>query len=130
MENFIGLNIKYLCLKNFLSQKDFGELFELGQSTIGGYISGRTEPNIKLLQKICKHFEIMIDDFINLDLASKSYQNSPIPAKVTGETQPGDYGDKDRVIAAQAETIDTLKKHNSTLEKLVENLEEKLSQAS
>lgn len=130
MNNFISLNIKYLCDKNLLSQKEFGNLFGITQAVINTYTSGRSNPSIENIQKICKHFEISIDDFINFDLGEKTYDYKSSPASATDVSKHLNYSDKDKIIEAQAETIATLKKHNTTLEKLVENLEERLGNAS
>lgn len=121
MVNYIGLNIKYLCDKNYLSQKDFGALFDQKQSTINTYVGGRSNPNIETIQKICKHFEISIDDFINTELASKKDKK---PENVSYAMDPNAvYGDKDKIIAAQQDTIDAQKE-------LISNLRRQLSKAS
>ncbi|RDI07070.1 helix-turn-helix transcriptional regulator [Flavobacterium sp. AG291] len=131
MDNFIGLNIKYLCDKNLLSQKDFGEIFGITQAGINTYTSGRSNPSVENIQKICKHFAITLDSFINEDLSKITNNETTTKSDSFVEPQPGGiYGDKDKIIEAQAETIETQKKHINTLEKLVETLEEKLSQAS
>lgn len=130
MKNYIGLNIKYLCDRNFLSQKDFGNIFGLTQAVVNAYIKEKSNPQVETIQKICKHFELSIDDFLNLDLSTKSYDNKTQAALSTGEPQPVNYSDKDKIIQAQAKTIETLEKHTATLERLVENLEAKLGNVS
>jgi transcriptional regulator with XRE-family HTH domain len=76
MDNFIGLNIRFLCSKNKLSQKDFGDLFDIKQSTISTYLAGRSNPQVETIQKICEYFKITADEFINIDLAeSDKYSN-------------------------------------------------------
>lgn len=130
MDNWISQNISYLVKESGLSQDVFGAMFDLKKGVVNQYILGKSLPKIETLQKISKHFKITLDDLVNIDLSEKKYENKLIPASATGEPQPGNYGDKDKIIEAQAETISTLKNHNSTLEKLVETLEEKLSQAS
>ena len=56
MKNFIGLNIKYLCENNFLSQDEFGAKFGLKKSVIGTYVRGISYPKIEIIQKICEEF--------------------------------------------------------------------------
>lgn len=121
MNNFIGLNIKYLCDKNLLSQKEFGDLFGITQAGINTYTSGRSNPSVENIQKICQHFEITIDDFINTELASKKDKK---PENVSYAMEPNTaYSDKDKVIAAQQDTIDAQKE-------LISNLRRQLSKAS
>lgn len=68
MENLIGLNIKHLYEENKLTQNEFGELFGLKNGVVGTYVRGKTNPQIETIQKICNHFKISLDDFINKDL--------------------------------------------------------------
>jgi transcriptional regulator with XRE-family HTH domain len=79
MGNFIGLNIRTLCSANQLSQKDFGDLFSIKQSTISTYLAGRSNPQIETIQKICEYFEITTDELINIDLAQNDkYSNKDV----------------------------------------------------
>jgi len=68
MKNFIGLNIKYLYEENKLSQNEFGEIFDLKKGVVSTYVNGKTNPQVETIQKICDHFNISIDDFINKNL--------------------------------------------------------------
>lgn len=68
MKTFISLNIKYLYEENNLNQNDFGELFGLKKGVISTYVQGKTNPSIETIQKICNHFNLSLDDFINKDL--------------------------------------------------------------
>jgi transcriptional regulator with XRE-family HTH domain len=78
MKIFIGLNIKYLCEKNFLSQDEFGERFGLKKSVVGTYIREVSQPKIETIQKICKEFNITIDDFINQPLEQVSNSKNDV----------------------------------------------------
>ncbi len=123
MENYISHNIRHLCAEKKLTQKEFGALFEVQQSTIGAYVSGRNEPSVTLLQKISKHFDITIDDFININLEEKRYLNKAVKAGKVAEPVPEPYGNPSKIIAAQEKTIATLEKHIVVLEKQVGYLE-------
>jgi transcriptional regulator with XRE-family HTH domain len=68
MKNYISNNIKYLCDEEKLSQNEFGELFGLGKSVVSMYISEKSTPKVETIQKICDHFKISIDDFINKNM--------------------------------------------------------------
>lgn len=127
MDNFIGLNIKYLLAKENMTQKQIAELFDSKQSTISSILTGRTEPNIMMLQKFSNHFKISIDDFINVNLESKKYADlSPVALK-TKEPTAEYVTDKDKIIRAQEKTISVLEKQNALLEKTVDSLEAKLA---
>lgn len=75
MNNFIGLNIKHLCKENKLSQHEFGDLFNLSQNVVSGYANEKTNPTVDTIQRICDHFNITIDDFINKNLRTSRIEN-------------------------------------------------------
>jgi len=122
IKNFIGLNIKYLCENNFLSQDDFGAKFGLKKSVVGTYVRGISYPKVEIIQKICNEYKITLDDFVNLDLylKNKGYTATPENAAVA-EPAPVDYSTEkeallktiaaqEQTIAAMQVTIDTLLK--------------------
>jgi transcriptional regulator with XRE-family HTH domain len=124
MDNCIGLNIKYLLIKKKLSQKEFGELFGIKQGAVSGYITGRTEPNISFLKNVSKHFEVTIDDFINVNLEEQSYINKAVKTGMFSEPVSS-YGQEpaDKLLTAQEKTIALLEKHIVVLEKQIGFLE-------
>jgi len=127
MKNYIGLNIKFLYSQKKMTQEAFGDLFGIKQTTLNTYISGRSNPTIENIQKICAHFKITLDDFINEDMQRKSYADlSPVTHKVV--EPPAEYvTQKDKTILAQEKTIATLEKQVALLEKTVDSLEAKLA---
>lgn len=128
MENYIGLNIKYLCSKEKITQKQLGAVLDIKQSTLAGYVGGRTEPNVAMLQKFSKHFDITIDDFINVNLESYKYTDAPKALLKTAEPK-SDYAiTNDKLYKAQEKTIYALEKQVALLEKTVDSLEIKLAQ--
>jgi transcriptional regulator with XRE-family HTH domain len=127
MINYIGLNIKYLCDKNHLSQKEFGELFEQKQATINTYINGRSNPNVETMQKICKHFEISIDDFINLELSSQNYSKRTEQREVA--EPPPEYGNA-KYIKQLEDMVELQKEMLEERKETIENLKSQLGQAS
>ncbi|AXG72959.1 XRE family transcriptional regulator [Flavobacterium arcticum] len=121
MSNKIGLNINNLCKQNFLSKKEFADLFGVSLSTINTYTGGRSNPPIDLIQKICSHFELSIDDFINSDLSQSANNNKEaLQQNIATETI---NNNKNAIIASQRETIETQKE-------LIASLRSQLSQAS
>ena len=113
-KNYIGLNIKYLCENNFLSQDDFGAKFGLKKSVVGTYVRGISYPKVEIMQKICEEYNLTLDEFVNLDLylKNKGYTASTEHAKeyaTVAESPQADYStEKDallKTIAAQEQTI-------------------------
>jgi transcriptional regulator with XRE-family HTH domain len=71
MKNFISINIIYLAHKSRLGQDDFGIMFDLKRGAINSYCTNKALPKIETIQRICKHYEILIDDFVNRDLSKE-----------------------------------------------------------
>jgi HTH-type transcriptional regulator/antitoxin PezA len=119
MKNYIGLNIKYLCENNFLSQDDLGAKFGLKKSVIGTYVREISYPKIEVIQKICGEYKLTIDEFINQDLylKNKGYTSSPDnsdalePCNNTIEKDAmlKTISAQEKTIAALQLTIDTLR---------------------
>ena len=112
MKNFIGLNIKYLCDSNFLSQDEFGARFGLKKSVVGTYIRGISHPKIEVMQKICEEFKLTMDEFVNEDLYIKYKGHTA--GSLARVAEPGVQYETEReallkTIEAQQETIAAMK---------------------
>ncbi|WP_209388857.1 helix-turn-helix domain-containing protein [Chryseobacterium sp. RR2-3-20] len=66
--SFFGTNIKKIRHVKGLSQKAFGDLFELNRGVISAYEEGRAEPKIETLLKVAHYFNLDIDDFLTKPL--------------------------------------------------------------
>jgi HTH-type transcriptional regulator/antitoxin PezA len=114
MKNFIGLNIKYLCENNFLSQDEFGSKFGLKKSVVGTYVRGISYPKVEIMQKICEEYALSMDDFIceDLYLKNKGYYASTTGSTKIQEPVPVYEAEKEallKTIEAQKETIAAMK---------------------
>lgn len=119
MKNYIGLNIKYLYEKNFLSQDEFGELFGLKKSVIGTYVREISVPKIDVIQKICVYYKISIDDFVNRPLSEVSNDNYV-------KEQESNYGHfENDFIETQKKVIGLLEQENERLKGEVLDLKNK-----
>ena len=78
IKNYISENIKFLYRKTTFSQDDFGGLFDVGKGLISNYINGRALPKIETIQKMCAHYNIGIDDFVNTDLSKNKGKNASL----------------------------------------------------
>jgi transcriptional regulator with XRE-family HTH domain len=65
----LAANIKYLRDKHNLSQYAFATLFGLTRGKIASYEVG-TEPALKTIVAISRHFKVNVDDLLTIDLAS------------------------------------------------------------
>lgn len=120
IKNYISENIKFLYKKTTLSQDDFGGLFEVGKGLISNYINGRALPKIETIQKICLHYEITIDDFVNTDLSkAKPYGIQGGKILTSNEKNPEPY-------MVSPKYVEVLEKAVEDKEKIIKALEEKL----
>jgi transcriptional regulator with XRE-family HTH domain len=68
MKYFISSNLRYLRIKNNVSQAKMGEICNKKNTTIANWEKGIREPSAIDLMKLCNFFMISIDDFIKKDL--------------------------------------------------------------
>jgi len=75
MNNNIGLNIKKLRLDNNLSQKEFGKIFHVTNSTVSYWEKGEREINHDTLREIASYFNVSLDSLYGNDsLINNDYQ--------------------------------------------------------
>ncbi|QEE49626.1 helix-turn-helix transcriptional regulator [Flavobacterium alkalisoli] len=126
MKNFISENISYLVKENNYRQDDFGILFDLKKGVINQYIQGKSLPKIETLQKICSHFKITLDDLVNSELSEAAYKSKSQQQVATEQNTPYN-NEKDAIIAAQRETIETQKELIATLRSRLDSTQTKAS---
>lgn len=80
MTNYISLNLKYLMKEKSASRNDIAELADVTYSAVGTYVRGENNPQVDAIQRICEHFDITIDDFINRSLADLPKGVDKLPA--------------------------------------------------
>lgn len=137
MENFISSNIQYLLNNKKVTQDNFGGLFGLGKGVINQYLLKKSTPKIETIQRICKHYEILIDDFVNKDLSKEQFTYS-FHIDSIGNSNRKTYGirkgkllyanepeDENEFISPRY--VESLEKTIQDKEKIIEMLEEKLN---
>ena len=130
IENYISENISYLLSKSNLAQDEFGAIFDLKRGAINSYARKVAIPKIETIQKICLHFEISIDDFVNTDLSLPKAvgikQGSLLYA-----SEPIHYGDhatiSPRYVASLEKMILEKDQSLKDKQKIIEMLEEKIN---
>lgn len=61
----IGMNIKTWRERNNLKQSDLGKLLNVSNKTISSWEKNRTEPNIGMIEEMCKIFKCQKTDIID-----------------------------------------------------------------
>lgn len=71
---FLGKNIRYLRKQFPITQSQLASLIGKGQTTIGNWENGISEPSIEELLILSNYFDISLDVLIKVDLAKTNYQ--------------------------------------------------------
>ncbi|MBT8228951.1 MAG: helix-turn-helix domain-containing protein, partial [Bacteroidia bacterium] len=66
--------MKYLRTRNRMSQQVLSEALEIPRTTLGDYERGKTEPNISMLIKISRFFDVKVDELVNSNLSLGKYE--------------------------------------------------------
>lgn len=86
---FFGENLKFLLNQKNISQKDFSDILNKGQSTVSGWINKGFIPKIDTLEKISSILEIDLYDMLLLDLTNNCKKNSKKTIPIIGEVVAG-----------------------------------------
>lgn len=120
LKNYIPENIEYLIKLENSSKDEFGFKFDLKRGIVSQYVRKISIPKLETIQRICLHFEITIDNFINTDLSQAKNYNQGNKPEAVNEPAPG-YGyislkyvelleksieDKDKIIKALESKVD------------------------
>ena len=87
MVNIIGARIKYLRVRNGMTQKDLATLLNIGNNTLSQYESGKRVPGDDVKLKIAAIFDVTVDYLLGLTndpggVASNSDTSRASPAVV------------------------------------------------
>jgi transcriptional regulator with XRE-family HTH domain len=85
--NFLGKNIRHIRKQLSKTQSEVASLLKKGQTTIGNWENGISEPNLEELVVLSNYFDISLDTLIKTDLAAMSGQQGPRPR----ETETAKY---------------------------------------
>jgi transcriptional regulator with XRE-family HTH domain len=77
--HFLGKNIRYIRKQLSKTQSEIASLLKKGQTTIGNWENGISEPNLEELVVLSNYFDISLDTLIKTDLAAMSGQQGPWP---------------------------------------------------
>lgn len=70
---YLSKNLKYLRLKNHLSQNEIAEMLGYKSfTTIQKWESGDSEPMVKVVRKLADYYKVNINDLISKDLEQNS----------------------------------------------------------
>lgn len=65
MDKLFCNNLKSIRKEKGLSQKQIAQQLNVVESCYANWEQGRTEPNISMLRKLCKIFNVSIEELLN-----------------------------------------------------------------
>lgn len=71
--NFLGQNIRHLRRQHSNTQTELAALIQKGQTTIGNWENGISEPNVEELLILSNYFDISLDILIKVDLSKTNW---------------------------------------------------------
>lgn len=95
--HYLGKNIRYLRKQLSKTQSEIASLIKKGQTTIGNWENGISEPSLDELLILSNFFDIPLDTLIKVDLAEANalhrnavgipYDHAPDPSPIVREDQ-------------------------------------------
>ena len=67
--HFLGKNLRHLRKQSSRTQSEIASLIQKGQTTIGNWENGISEPSLNELLIISNYFDIPVDSLLKVDLA-------------------------------------------------------------
>jgi transcriptional regulator with XRE-family HTH domain len=67
--HFLGKNLRHLRKQSSRTQSEIASLIQKGQTTIGNWENGISEPSLNELLIISNYFDIPVDNLLKMDLA-------------------------------------------------------------
>jgi transcriptional regulator with XRE-family HTH domain len=86
--HFLGKNLRYLRRQSAKTQSEIASLIQKGQTTIGNWENGISEPSLNELLIISNYFDISIDLLLKTDL---SVRQAPDSHRQPGVVPPYDH---------------------------------------
>jgi transcriptional regulator with XRE-family HTH domain len=96
--HFLGKNLRYLRKQSSRTQSEIASLIQKGQTTVGNWENGISEPSLNELMIISNYFDIPLDTLLRIDLAEtqvKSLHRQGIGPK------PYNHSEKESSVAEE-----------------------------
>lgn len=143
MSNFFGKNLSYLRSAFNMSQTELSESVSINRTTISDYERGRSEPSLTKLKAIADKFNIPADmllgdtiqlmEYVNKLRKREEYLSYGDGSHMLALDYSAEYSkntkesnDKERIIAAQEQTIHSLSTTIAVLMDRIKDLEGQL----
>lgn len=81
--HFLGKNIRHLRKQNSKTQAELASHLDRGQTTIGNWENGISEPGVEELITLSNFFDISLDNLLKIDLSLTNWQSGPREERTT-----------------------------------------------
>jgi transcriptional regulator with XRE-family HTH domain len=100
--HFLGKNLRHLRRQSAKTQSEIASLIQKGQTTIGNWENGISEPSLNELLIISNYFDISIDALLKTDLSG-----TPIPEtqRQPGVVRPYDQVEEELPTAGEQDNL-------------------------
>jgi transcriptional regulator with XRE-family HTH domain len=117
--HYLGKNMRYLRKQLSKTQSEIASLIKKGQTTIGNWENGISEPNLDELLIISNFFDIPLDPLVKIDLAEVSAPHRPgaanaVPYDHSPET-PAQVRERDDKLSYVLQEIKSLREEMERL---------------
>jgi transcriptional regulator with XRE-family HTH domain len=72
--HFLGKNIRHIRRQSSVTQSELASVIGKGQTTIGNWENGISEPSLEELLILSNYFDISLDLLVKVDLSKTNYQ--------------------------------------------------------
>jgi transcriptional regulator with XRE-family HTH domain len=126
--NFLGKNLRYLRKKSARRQEDIGALVNKGQTTIGNWEKGISQPNIEEILLLSDYFAIPVDVLLKDDLAAT---DDPGDGQADKKEHPGVKYEpgKEETMAREKESLTYALNEIRSMREEIEHIKERLGPA-
>jgi transcriptional regulator with XRE-family HTH domain len=101
--HFLGKNLRYLRKQSSKTQSEIASLIQKGQTTIGNWENGISEPSLSELLIISNYFDIPLDTLIKMDLADTQAYGAPRPGSHPVNVRPYDHSEIELSVVKEQE---------------------------
>lgn len=122
--HFLGKNLRYLRKQSGKTQSEVASLIHKGQTTIGNWENGISEPSLGELLIVSNYFAVPIDVLLKTDLATENAQN--IQRQRSG-LRSYDFTPRELPIAGEQESLSFVLEEIKNLKAEMEQLSARLS---
>lgn len=98
--HFLGKNLRHLRKQSAKTQSEIASLIQKGQTTIGNWENGISEPSLNELLIISNYFDIPLDTLLKVDLS----ETQPSQLSGQGADRPYDHSGKELPQMEEEET--------------------------